>query len=105
MLALAGLVVGVVYARSVGTWGTGLYADDTAADLKHAWSEGIRWSATPDALTDNLLSQYGENDTVVWLALADLQWKSGHLLPRVRDKALEIIANGADLVRWKEAGN
>lgn len=88
----------------MGTWGTSLHSDDTAADLRGDWSTGIRWGRQPEELTDELAKQYGADDSTFWLALADLQWSSGHLLPRVRDKALEIIAGGTDLDRWKDAG-
>ncbi len=88
----------------MGTWGTGLYADDTALDLRDDWTTGIRWGRQPELLTKTIVADLTEDDTAAWLALADLQWKSGHLLPHVRDKALAIINGGSDLERWKDAG-
>jgi hypothetical protein len=87
----------------MGTWGTGLYADDTALDLRSEWGEKMKWDGRADAVTEQLVAQYGADDTTFWLALADLQWKCGHLAPRVRERALAIIADGADLARWSDA--
>jgi hypothetical protein len=86
----------------VGTWGTALYADDTALDLRNDWGTGMRWGRKAEELADELAKQYGE-ETTFWLVLADLQWKCGHVVPRVRERALEIIASGADLERWTHA--
>jgi hypothetical protein len=91
------------YHAPVGTWGTGLYADDTALDLRSEWGEKMKWDGRADAVTEQLVAQYGDDDTTFWLALADLQWKCGHLAPRVRERALAIIANGADLSRRSDA--
>jgi len=88
----------------VGTWSASLYGDDTALDLKADWQTRLRWGGKPDDLTAQLEGQYGANDSTFWLVLADLQWKSGHLVPRVRERALAIIASGEDLARWKDAG-
>jgi hypothetical protein len=87
----------------VGTWSAALYGDDTALDLKADWQTRLRWGGKADDLTDQLEQQYGADDSTFWLVLADLQWKSGHLVPRVRDRALAIISGGEDLARWKDA--
>src|SRR4051812_44129162 len=89
---------------TMGTWSAALYGDDTALDVKAEWQTGLRWGGKPEVLTDQLEAQFGsDDDTAFWLALADLQWKSGHLVPRVREKALAVIASGEDLGRWKDA--
>lgn len=57
---------------------------------------------------DAVLQQWGEflNDVdagpVIWLALADTQWKRGQLDEGTRARALDLIDNGAALQPWKE---
>jgi hypothetical protein len=87
----------------VGAWSSSLYGDDTALDLRREWQTGIRWGRSAEELTNELLDQFGDDETVVWLVLADLQWRSGLLLSHVRERALQIISRGADLERWREA--
>jgi hypothetical protein len=90
----------------MGTWGTGLYSDDTACDVRDDYmvilGDGI---GEPDA-TILLISKW--NDVVsdpdvgpvFWLALADTQWKVGRLQSTVKEKALKVIGDGSDLDRW-----
>lgn len=43
-------------------------------------------------------------DPLFWLALADTQWEYGRLTEPVREKALQLLAQGVDQERWSEAG-
>jgi len=45
----------------------------------------------------------GEDETVGYLALADLLWKDGALPAEMRDTALRLIAGPALLERWEDA--
>jgi hypothetical protein len=92
----------------MGTWGPGIFSDDTACDVRERFRELVGDGlAAPDA-TDTLLAEYADTLTdadegpVVWLALASTQWKCGRLQDRVRVEALEIIRCGAGLERWRE---
>ena len=38
-----------------------------------------------------------------WMALADVQWDMGRLLPEVREKALACLSDGSALLPWEEA--
>ncbi len=87
----------------MGTWGTGLYSDDTACDIRSDWNTGLRWGRTAEDLTESFVNDYGSDDPVVTLVLADLQWRSGRIVPRVRAQALRIVSDGTDLKRWTEA--
>ena len=43
-----------------------------------------------------------DTGSVFWFALAAAQWKTGRLLPEVKDRALAEIESGADLRQWRE---
>ncbi|HZP03993.1 MAG TPA: hypothetical protein VFB43_03755 [Terracidiphilus sp.] len=94
----------------MGVWGTGIFEDDTACDVRghykdclgdgHTGSEATRWilDEYQDLLTDP--SEGG----VIWLALASEQWKQGRLESETLEHALLVIDSGSDLNRW-EAGS
>lgn len=90
----------------MGTWGTGIFADDTAAEIRDHWRESILDGLTPAEATALILERHkdaaddpGER-AVVWLALAAAQYQTGRLLPDIRDKACAIIEAGADVPRF-----
>jgi hypothetical protein len=88
----------------VGTWGTGLYADDYAADLRDDLMEMIRAPWDGDRLLAWALEHYPSgNDPTddefpkVRLVLADLFWLYGIEHPLTIETGLRIIAEGSDL--------
>jgi hypothetical protein len=90
----------------MGTWGTGLYSDDTACDIRDDYKDMLgNGISEPDA-TKRLIEQWKSElcdiDTapVFWLALADVQWNLGRLQENVKKEAITIIENGSDLSRW-----
>jgi len=91
---------------AMGTWGTGIFADDTAADIREDWRESILDGLTPAEASARILERYADEvddpdqGPVVWLALAAAQFQTGRLLPDVRDNALAIIESGADVRRF-----
>ena len=91
----------------MGTWGTAIFSDDLASDIKTEFKNKIAFGQTSGEATEELLIEYSDelNDTdnysVFWLSLALTQWDIGRLLNFVKEKALEIIENGNDLERWK----
>jgi hypothetical protein len=92
----------------MGTWGTAIFSDDLALDIKLKFRNKISSGKTPREATKELLEEYNEevNDfdesSVFWFALASTQWSLGRLLENVKQKALEIIENGQDIERWNE---
>ena len=91
----------------MGTWGTSLFSDDTAADTRDTFRHFVAKGLDAEQATARVLEMSGEElqdseeAAVFWLALAATQWKLGRLLPTVRDRALELLASGADLGRWE----
>ncbi len=90
----------------MGTWGPGLYSDDTALDVKGQYRDLLREGTAPDEATNKLIEDFAigdlTDDTAFWLALADTQWHWGYLEDRVKQNALHIINEGIDLARWEE---
>lgn len=95
----------------MGAWGTALFSDDTAADVRSGFRDLIGDGLEAPAATDKLLLEWGtlvddpDDGPVFWLALAAAQWKLGRLEDRVRDRALAVIEGGADLRRWPEGSS
>lgn len=91
----------------MGAWGTGLFADDTAADVRETFRTHIGDGLTAEQATAALCDEWDsmlevpDEASPFWLALASTQWSLGRLLPDVRVKALEILDSGADLARWQ----
>ena len=92
----------------MGAWGTALYSDDTACDVRDSYRDLIGDGLSGPQATDTLLREWRDalsdidEASVFWLALADTQWRCGRLEQRVKQKALDIIENRSDLRRWEE---
>lgn len=94
----------------MGVWGTAIFSDDVAADVRDMFTEFAAEGLTPAEATERLICESAEiladpEETIVfWLALAAIQWKLGRLLDDVRTRAIGIIDGGADLARWRDGG-
>ncbi|MFD7983393.1 hypothetical protein ACFV4M_08435 [Kitasatospora indigofera] len=94
----------------MGTWGTGLYADDTACDVRDAFRDALRAGADAQEAEARVLDAFAEEladpdeRAVVRLALADTQSRLGRLTPSARREALALLDAGGDLERHREAG-
>ncbi len=90
----------------MGAWGTGLYEDDDASDLKEVWRDLLQVGFSAAEITSHVLRENVDADSDdqsgAMLAFADLQWKAGLLQPRVRRRALQIIDGEIDLARWPD---
>lgn len=92
----------------MGTWGTAIFSDDTASDIKNDFIDKIAIGKSPASATEEIIAEY--NDTVMddnessvfWLALSATQWTLGRLQEKVKQRALDIINGGQDLKRWEE---
>lgn len=92
----------------MGTWGPGIFSDDVALDVRGVWREALMDGLDDAAATKRVLDELGElfedeDDAIIsWLALAAAQHQTGRLQAKVRERALAIIDDGADLERWRE---
>lgn len=89
----------------MGAWGTGIFSDDNASDLREEYRDLISDGVPGPEATDRLIAQWtprGDPDLepVFWLALALTQWNLGRLEERVKDEALRVIADGSAIRPW-----
>jgi len=91
----------------MGAWGTGLFSDDTACDVRDSYVDFVGDGLTGPEATKALLREWSallndqDESPVFWLALAATQWKCGRLESHVLQQALTAIDSGSDLARWK----
>jgi hypothetical protein len=92
----------------MGTWGPGIFSDDTARDIRAGWRDALMEGLSAQQATKRLMESYRDvlkdrdEAPVFWLALAAAQHQTGRLLPDVRDRALALIDNGGDVARFAE---
>jgi hypothetical protein len=93
----------------MGTWGTAIFSDDLAADIRGDFRELIGDGLTPSEATESLKAEYSsslddpDEMSVFWIALALTQWKLGRLEDSTKKMALQVIDDGTDLARWDDA--
>lgn len=91
----------------MGTWGTGIFADDLAADVRGDWRDALLGGLSPEVATTMLIERFADAAADVdesprfWMALAAAQSETGRLQPLVRDRALEVIEAGADIAQFE----
>lgn len=94
----------------MGAWGTSLYANDSACDIRGDYLDMLRRGKTNEEVTRELIRRNEsimgdeEEEPLFWFALADTQWNYGRLLPEVKERALFFLSQDADLERWRESG-
>ena len=87
----------------VGTWGTGIFDDDMAAEVADAWNGGI--DSGPGEATESVYRELGswmddqDDGDVMFLALASLQLDAGALDDIVRRRALDAMTRNIE--RWQ----
>src|SRR6185295_17502035 len=89
----------------MGTWGTALFSDDTACDIRNYYRQLLEDGVDDRAATQETLEKFehdlNEPEGVALIAFAVTQSKVGRLDPDVRDRALATIDSGADLAVWE----
>ncbi len=97
----------------MGTWGTGLYSDDTAADVKLLCEEIFPFVSIEEG-NKIIFDEYKElidsnirDNTYAsfWYALADWQWNHGIITAEIKDHTLDLLCNYTGLCEWEESGN
>jgi hypothetical protein len=88
----------------VGVWGTDLFSDDVACDVRDHYRQLLEDGADDDAAirrTVEALREYLEESSgIALLAFAVTQSKLGRLDSVIRDRALAVLDRGADLEMW-----
>ncbi len=91
----------------MGAWGTAIFSDDLAADVRDDFRDLIGEGLSPTQAVEKLLLEHAssvkDNDEapVFWIALALTQWKLGRLEERTKLEALRAIESGQGLRPWE----
>jgi hypothetical protein len=89
----------------VGVWGTGLFSDDVACDVRDHYrqllEDGVEDGAATRLILETFRAYLEESDGVALLAFAVTQSKLGRLDPDIRDRALAVLDRGGDLAIWE----
>src|SRR5438093_358889 len=94
----------------MGTWGTGLFEDDVAADAQAMFEEAVGAGASPASAAEQVMDEWGEaaqdpdDGPVLVLALASLLLDHGVREHPLLREARRVIDTGAGLERWQEQG-
>ena len=92
----------------MGTWGTAVFSDDLAADIRNEWRTLIGDGLSGPEATQRLVHDYAEalsdsdERSVFWIALALTQHRAGRVEQPVVAAALKCITDGSGLARWQE---
>lgn len=89
----------------MGVWGTDLFSDDVACDIRDHYRELLEDGVDDRAATQQTVEKFGpyleEPDGVAVLALAVTQSRLGRLDSDIRDRALAVLDRGGDLEIWQ----
>ena len=93
----------------MGAWGTGLYSDDFALDVKSEFLDAINSGKPYREAFEELKKTYVDNAynndqdiPVFWFVCADILWKKGRLDEDIKQTALEYLESETDIARWAE---
>jgi hypothetical protein len=91
----------------MGTWGAGLYSDDTTCEVRDEFRARLSSGETPANAESQILTRYEHLLTdeqiacLIYFSLADTQWGFGCLSELVKTRAEVLLAAGGDLKHWK----
>ena len=92
----------------MGTWGSAIFANDTACDVRSLYEELLCYGHSPQSAEQQVLEELGmdirhpEDDPDAWLALAATEWRCGRLLTEdVRRVALMLIDQPVSWELWE----
>ncbi len=94
----------------MGTWGTGIYSNDTSLDVRDLCQEIFPFVSLDEGNRiifeefKDLLLNPDENDNdyaSFWYGLSDWEWKHGMLGDEIKEKALSLLNMHAGIAQWK----
>jgi hypothetical protein len=94
----------------MGTWGSGVLDDDFARDVYDHYVEAHAAGQPAGTIVQTLQRDFAgsvsdpDEGPLFWLAVAHAQWDCARVMPEVRERVDEIIAQSLGLARWAEAG-
>jgi hypothetical protein len=89
----------------LGVWGTGLFSDDVACDVRDQYrqllEDGVEDGEATRLTVEAFREYLEESGGIALVALAVTQSKLGRLDLGIRDRALAVLDRGADLEMWE----
>lgn len=91
----------------MGTWGTALFSNDDACDVKDCYMSLLEIQCTAEEAERRTIEECYYNETpeekaIFWMALASIEWDKGRLSDMVKEKALSFLEMGGDLALWED---
>lgn len=94
----------------MGTWGTGVFDDDVALDLRDIFEDALARGSTPVQAADAALREMGEDamedsddGPVIVFALTSVLLDRGLTRHPLFERARQMLDSGEGLERWEEA--
>jgi len=90
----------------MGAWGTAIFSDDYALDIKNEYQTLLAFGTSEEEAYSLAKNHFyneckgTDDEPVFWFSIASIQQKYGILLPEVKENAIKCIDNGSDLERW-----
>lgn len=91
----------------MGAWGSGLYSDDVAEDIRGMYADKLHRGKNGDQASKEMIAEFewawdDEDDApAFWFALADTQWNYGRLQEEVKKQAMQYLDDPGSLERWE----
>ena len=92
----------------MGTWGTGIFQNDVADDVKTAYISKLRIGKSDEEALEEIVSEnadiLSDKDDALdfWFALSSVMYDYGRLSEDVRCKAMALLGSDSDSERWDE---
>lgn len=92
----------------MGAWGTDIFEDDFALDVKEEYQDLIDENKSAQEAVSILTERYSEelsdeeDNGVFWLSIVAIQIESKSLVSLTKENALSVINEGTDLDRWQD---
>jgi hypothetical protein len=92
----------------VGTWGTGVFSNDTAADVREDFRDLVAGGLDAATATSRLAAEFGlgvdaDVDNDFWLAMAVTQHRLGRITQVAVENAIRVVDDPSELERWANA--
>lgn len=92
----------------MGAWGTAVFSDDLAQDIRREYHIMLSTGKTNSEAERLLKAHYSSlfncanpDEDVFWFALALCEWKAGRLSDEAKAKALAALESGNNLAQWE----
>ncbi|MHB8962815.1 MAG: hypothetical protein ACYC5K_06640 [Saccharofermentanales bacterium] len=94
----------------MGCWGTGIFEDDLALDVRDLYDELISKGYNDGQVAAKVIELFKasvedeDDNIIIYSALAAIQLSRSSILEEVKEETVSLIENGSGMGRWKEAG-